>query len=302
MKKLALTIGDAAGLGPEIIKKWAHENPSYADRVCILAHKKFLECLPKAFEGLCIDNSDIEPRLGKPTIESAKIAYNALESAALGCLEGRFCAVTTAPTSKSQMSKVGFNFAGQTEFFQERWGGDAVMSFAGSKLITSLVTWHIPLKEVSNCVDEKRISSAVAAADFLAKKLRNIKDVRIAVCGINPHAGEDGLLGDEEKLIINPILKKLQNEYGNLSLCLPSDTVFMRTLKGEFDAIVSMYHDQALAPLKALEFDEAVNISMGLKYVRTSPDHGTGFDIAGKGIASCNSLKNAIDCALKLVH
>ena len=131
--------------------------------------------------------------------------------------------------------------------------------------------------------------------------LREKQTPKIAVCGLNPHAGENGILGSEEIEIINPALNELRKKYPNISSALPPDTVFMRALKGEFDGIVSMYHDQGLAPLKALEFDSAVNVSMGLEFVRTSPDHGTGFDIAGKNIASCKSFAAAVNVALKLV-
>jgi len=300
MKKLALTVGDPSGVGPEIILNWAKSNPSYADKVCVIAHKALLEKLPKAFEGIQVGEDAFMPIAGEPSEEGARVAFDALNAAASGCKIGKFSAVTTAPISKANMRKIGFEYPGQTEFFEAAWGGDAVMCFAGVKFLVSLVTWHTPLRNVYSEIDETRVKAAVSAAAELARRLRGIEVPRIAVCGVNPHAGEDGLLGGEEKYIIDPLLQSMQKKYTKLSLCLPPDTVFMRTLKGEFDVIVAMYHDQGLTTLKAFEFDSAVNISMGLKYIRTSPDHGTGFSIAGKGEASFESFKNAVDCALKL--
>ena len=159
----------------------------------------------------------------------------------------------------------------------------------------------MPLKDVHKYVDSENLARAAEAACVLAQKVAGIENPRIAVCGLNPHAGEDGILGEEEIKVINPALNRLrENGYPNISQALPPDTVFERTLRGEFDCIVSMYHDQGLAPLKALEFDNAVNISMNLKYVRTSPDHGTGFSIAGRGIASANSFASAVNLAMRL--
>ncbi len=299
-KKLAITIGDPAGVGSEIIRKWVIDNPQKSLQAEVIAHASFLDTLPEYVSKRVVGDRNYCAKLGFPDEQGASIAAESLEFAAKGCSDGLYRAVVTAPISKFQMKKVGFDFAGQTEFFAAHWGGTAVMAFAGQKLLLSLVTWHDPLRLVPDLIDEPKIARAVESAFKLAKKIRGIDEPRIAVCGLNPHAGEDGILGTEERDIINPILEKLRCNYPNLSVCLPPDTVFARTLNGEFDSIVSMYHDQALAPLKALEFDCAVNISMNLKYVRTSPDHGTGFSIAGKGIASSNSFASAFDLALKL--
>jgi len=124
---------------------------------------------------------------------------------------------------------------------------------------------------------------------------------RIGVCGFNPHAGEDGLLGDDEERIINPILRRLQEAHPGLTLCQPADTLFARQLRGEFDAVIALYHDQGLGPLKAVDFDDAVNVTLGLPFVRTSPDHGTAFSLAGKGVASPRSFSNAIAVARRLI-
>lgn len=300
-KKLAVTVGDPSGVGPEIIQKWAHDNPQLCPYVEVIAHADLLSRLPSAVSKREVGEKSFKATPGKPCKEGAEIAFESLEAAAKGCLDGIYRAVTTAPISKFEMKKVGFDFPGQTEFFADRWSGVPVMAFAGQKLLLSLVTWHVPLKDVHKYVDSENLARAAEAACVLAQKIAGIENPRIAVCGLNPHAGEDGILGEEEIKVINPALNRLrENGYPNISQALPPDTVFERTLRGEFDCIVSMYHDQGLAPLKALEFDNAVNISMNLKYVRTSPDHGTGFSIAGRGIASANSFASAVNLAMRL--
>ncbi len=299
MKKIALTIGDPSGIGSEIIRTWAETHSDICQEIEVLAHAKFLDTLPENIGKFEIKtNADFEA--GKPCKAGAKLALDALTSAANGCINGRYSAVVTAPVSKICMTQVYPNFIGQTEFFQEIWGGDAVMSFVGAKMIVSLATWHIPLKDVPSSISKENITRAVESAAILAKKIRE-KDVpKIALCGLNPHAGEDGILGCEEKEIINPLARDLRTKYAGLSDALPPDTVFNRMLNGEFDAAVALYHDQGLAPLKAVDFDNAVNVSMGLKFIRTSPDHGTAFGIAGKGLADCKSLASAITLAQKL--
>ncbi len=302
MKKIAITIGDPSGVGAEIILDWVFRNPNLHSYAEIIAHDSFLRNLPESVSKRQVGDSSYKAIAGNPDSHGALIAKLSLESAAQGCLDGIYSGVVTAPISKACMKSVGFNYAGHTEFFADKWGGEPVMAFAGKKLLLALVTWHIPLKTVSESLNFNNISRACESASKLAKCVLGVESPRIAVCGLNPHAGEDGILGREEIELINPILKKLRSDYSNLSDSLPPDTVFARTLKGEFDSIVSMYHDQALAPLKALEFDNAVNVTMNLPFVRTSPDHGTGFGIAGKGIASSNSFSAAFELAMKLIN
>ncbi|MBR4597385.1 MAG: 4-hydroxythreonine-4-phosphate dehydrogenase PdxA [Opitutales bacterium] len=296
MKKIALTVGDPSGVGPEIIAAWAKANPLEARGVEVLAHARLLENLPDFIGKREISScGNFEP--GKPCRAGAQLALDALEAAALGCMEGRYGAVATCPVSKICMVEVCPNFVGQTEFFQQKWGGDAVMSFAGSRMIVTLATWHIPLRNVPDAISKENISRAVEAAEILARKIRKNPEPKIALCGLNPHAGEGGILGSEEINLINPLAKNLQKKHAGLSLALPPDTVFDRMMRGEFDAAVAMYHDQGLAPLKSVDFNNAVNISMGLKFARTSPDHGTAFGIAGKGLASFKSLESALRLA-----
>jgi len=172
------------------------------------------------------------------------------------------------------------------------------MAFAGDRLRVVLATWHIPLGDVPSAITKQAISRAVVNADILVRALGgHAGAARIAVCGLNPHAGEGGLIGSEEMELLSPILDNLRGEYPGLSGCEPADTLFWRHLKGEFDVVVALYHDQGLAPLKAVEFDRAVNITMGLPWVRTSPDHGTGFEIAGCGVADHQSFAHAVSLA-----
>jgi 4-hydroxythreonine-4-phosphate dehydrogenase len=164
----------------------------------------------------------------------------------------------------------------------------------------ALLSWHVPLREVPGFLTASNFARVVRATEELARA-EGIAAPRLGVCGLNPHAGEGGLLGDEELRIINPILNGLRATFPGLSLCQPADTLFARQLRGEFDAVIALFHDQGLAPLKAVDFDEAVNVTLGLPHVRTSPDHGTAFDIAGKGVASPRSFANAVAVARRLI-
>lgn len=298
---IAITMGDPAGVGLEIIRSWAGGNPEARSGAAVIAHRRFLDTLPDDILKVPVGRADFSPEAGHPTPEGARAAFDSLEEAAAGCAAGRYAAVVTAPISKACMREVGFEFQGQTEFFADRWRGVPVMSFAGEKFIVSLVTWHDPLRLVPDLIDEAKLSRAVEASAQLACRLRGAENPRIAVCGLNPHAGEGGIIGTEEIEKINPVLNKLRRKHPNLSECLPPDTVFARCLRGEFDCIVSMYHDQALAPLKAIEFDSAVNVSMNLKFLRVSPDHGTAFSIAGRGVASNKSFACAYALAEKFL-
>lgn len=175
------------------------------------------------------------------------------------------------------------------------------MAFTGGPLRVALVTWHIPLSAVPVEVTPVRLERAVRSIDWLARA-EGVESPRIAVCGMNPHAGEDGLLGREEKDWINPFLKALAAGGLRVGPAQPADTVFGRMINGDFDAVVALYHDQGLAPLKTVAFDRSVNVTLGLPHVRTSPDHGTAFAIAGQGIARCESLGNAIQVADRLAR
>ncbi len=295
---IAITCGDPSGIGPEVIRKWCYDHQEQRAGVCVIGPSSWLATLPSG-PSMAVGPSEwlVEP--GKPTIEGAEMALEALREAAVGCKQGRYQAVVTGPVSKEWMDRIQWGFPGQTEFFADQWQGEPTMAFAGGRMRVVLATWHIPLMEVSAALDEACLTRAVERADWLVRKL-GILSPRIAVCGLNPHAGEKGLLGSEEKERINPCLDRLRGKYPGLSEALPADTVFWRHLQGDFDAVVALYHDQGLGPLKTVDFEQSVNLTLGLPFIRTSPDHGTAFGLAGKNRASSVSLANAIALAFEL--
>jgi 4-hydroxythreonine-4-phosphate dehydrogenase len=244
-------------------------------------------------------------RAGQPSRAGAEVALAALERAASGCLSGEWDGVVTGPVSKEWMHKAGWRHPGQTEFFAERWGGRPVMGFAGRRLRLVLATWHVPLRDVFESLDFSALEAAVGAAARLGASLglgAGGSPLKIGVCGLNPHAGENGLLGAEEQGRLDPWLDRLRSSHPGLSRCEPADTLFWRALRGEFDVLVALYHDQGLAPLKAVEFESAVNITLGLPWVRTSPDHGTAFSLAASGVPDAGSFRHAAEIAVRFVR
>ncbi len=302
MPRIAITCGDPAGVGPEIIARWLRGLRSSPEKFFVLGPARWLATLPQRsnVRPAPIGAPDFRAQPGKPTVTGARVALAAMELAAAGCGTASWDAVVTGPVSKERLARAGFPYPGQTEFFAARWGGTPVMAFVGKKLRVALATWHVPLRRVPRELTPACVERAVRAAARISG--HPAARARLAVCGLNPHAGEGGLLGNEERDWINPLLARLRHEFRGLSPCLPGDTVFRRAWRGEFDAVVALYHDQALAPLKALEFDSAVNVTLGLPFVRTSPDHGTAFDIAGKGRADAGSFTHAVRVALRLAH
>lgn len=301
--KLAFTCGDPAGVGPEIIASWLETHREPAGEIAVIGPAQWLASLDTKAAKISVGLEEFVAQPGKPSGEGALIAWAALERAAAGCKSGEFSGVVSGPVSKEWLARIGYEFPGQTEFFAARWGGEPVMGFCGGKLRVVLATWHIPLHQVARSLGPHLLHRTVTAAAELARIFGpgGSKSPRIGVCGVNPHAGEGGLIGYEERDLIDPALDHLRAEFPGLSHCEPGDTVFGRALRGEFDVVVAMYHDQGLAPLKTLEFDEAVNVTLGLPHVRTSPDHGTAFGIAGKGIARPTSFANAVDVARRLI-
>src|SRR5258708_3710533 len=298
--KLALTCGDPAGVGPEIIAAWLRAHPERVGEMAVVGGARWLASLDSKVTKIDAGLADFVASLGEPTLVGAELALAAMERAAEGCRSGEFLGVVTGPVSKAWLAKVHPGFVGQTEFFAEQWGGEPTMAFCGGRLRVALATWHIPLRDVPDQLTPQALTRTVQAAYELARA-DGISAPRIGVCGLNPHAGEGGLLGAEERDWIDPILSRLRQEFPGVSATLPGDTLFGRALKGEFDVIVALYHDQGLAPLKTVDFDEAVNVTLGLPFVRTSPDHGTAFGIAGKGLAKGTSFTNAVAVAQRLI-
>ncbi len=300
MKPLAITCGDPAGVGPEIVARWLAEHPAEAARVTVIGPGSWLRSLPAGVGQRPVGPADYLAVPGQPDAVGAQLAWEAMQVAAEGTAAGEFAGVVTGPVSKAQLAAVGYPYPGQTEFFAAAWGGEPVMGFRSDRLRVTLATWHIPLADVPRALTAPVIERAVRAAVRLAEA-DGVASPRVAVCGLNPHAGEGGVLGTEEHDTIDPVLNRLRVEFPGLSVALPGDTVFGRALRGEFDAVVAMYHDQGLGPLKTIDFDNAVNVTLGLPHVRTSPDHGTAFGIAGQGVASSTSFARAVDLAWRLV-
>jgi 4-hydroxythreonine-4-phosphate dehydrogenase len=287
--RVGITLGDQAGIGPEIVR-------------AALASGRLPAEAQYSVIGQAIDCSP-----GQPTAETARAAMDALEEAARLALNGELDAVVTAPINKARMYDIGFRFPGQTEFFAERC---AVRNFAmlltGGKLTVALVTVHIPLSEVAVTL---RTDEIVRVGRLLESFLRcrGIAEPRIAVAGLNPHAGESGALGGEDSGIVLPAVERLQSEIGQRPSAIfrgpfSPDTIFHHAANGDWDAVLCMYHDQGLIPLKLLAFHEGVNVTLGLPFPRTSPDHGTAFEIAGKNIARPDSMIAAINLAVELAR
>lgn len=302
MMRLAITCGDPAGIGPEVIGRWITMAPELSGEVAVIGPGDWLATLPLRDDQRIAVGAGCDPAVpGQPDETGARVAWDAMERAAAGCVSGEFAGVVTGPVSKSQLARIGYPFPGQTEFFASRWGGEPTMAFCGGKLRVVLLTWHIPLREVHAHLTEAEFGRAIRAAVELARA-EGFSAPRVGVCGLNPHAGEGGLLGSEERELIDPILTRQKVVHPGISLCQPGDTLFRRAVNGEFDVVLALYHDQGLAPLKLVDFDDAVNVTLGLPHVRTSPDHGTAFAIAGKGLANPRSFANAVTVARKLIR
>jgi 4-hydroxythreonine-4-phosphate dehydrogenase len=286
--RIGITLGDCAGIGPEIV-----ELALKSDRLANSAEYHIIGKYPNC-------------TLGKPTAETARAAAAALEEAVTLARRGELDAIVTGPVHKARMYEVGFRFPGQTEFFAERCGiKNFAMCLTGGRLTVALVTAHIPLRKVPRALKQSEIVRVgLLLADFLHARSKTAP--RIAVAGLNPHAGESGSLGREEIETVAPAIEKLNsplvNRHSSLVFTGPlsPDTVFQRAVSGEFDAVLCMYHDQALIPLKLHAFHSGVNVTLGLPFPRTSPDHGTAFEIAGKGIAQPDSMTAAIKLAVEL--
>ncbi len=316
---LAVSLGDPAGIGPEAIaKSWerreSHALPPFfvvgeiasvaavwkGPLAAIASPDEAFAAFPEALPILRVgDGGAVEP--GRPTVTGARIALDSLELAVGLTRSGAAAAVVTGPVSKSQLYGIGFVHPGQTEFVAERCGVAAskvAMMLAGPTLRTVPVTTHIALADVPARLSTELIVTRGRTVIRGLRRQFGIERPRIAVAGLNPHAGENGALGREDIEIIAPAVERLRaEEDAEVFGPLPSDTMFHARARAGYDAALCMYHDQALIPLKALHFDEGVNITLGLPIVRTSPDHGTAFDIAGRDVASPEATAAAIALA-----
>lgn len=287
MKRIGITLGDPAGIGPEIVG-------------AALASNR----LPTGGEFRVIGES-VAHSPGKPGPETARAALVALEESVKLAQRGEIDAVVTGPIHKARMYEIGFGFPGQTEFFASRCGVENfAMLLTGGSLTVALVTTHIPLHKVASSLHKSEILRVgLLLEEFLRQ--RHQRALRIAVAGLNPHAGESGEIGREEIEIIAPAVDALRatsNHEPSTLFAGPfsPDTIFHHAAAGDWDGVLCMYHDQGLIPLKLHAFHEGVNVTLGLPFPRTSPDHGTAFEIAGKGLARPDSMIAAINLAVEL--
>ena len=319
--RVGITLGDINGIGIETIIKTFSDHQMlidctpviYGSTKTISAHKKQLEnesfnyhrvedaskIQPNKVNVVAVWQEIVEIEFGSSTETGGKYALLSLESAASDLASGKIDVLVTAPISKDTIQQAGFTFPGHTEYLAEMAGIDeALMVMVSDNLRVALVTSHIPLNDVSKAISKEKIVSKLIQFNNSLKKDFGIVRPKIAVLGLNPHAGEKGKLGKEESEVIIPAIQKV-TEDGLLAFGpYPADGFFGSNMINSFDGVLSMYHDQGLTGFKALAFDSGVNFTAGLPIVRTSPDHGTAFDIAGKGVASAQSMRNAVFLAL----
>ena len=321
---VAITMGDPRGVGPEVIAKALATDSLYpicsplvlGDPNILQRTGQFLGLRLKVAEVQEGTSPDLPPGVLPvlplshlspgtnpveiPVEESSRASFAYVEKAGRMMLAGRAEAMVTAPVSKEAISRLGIAFRGHTEFLAELSGTrNFVMMLAGERLRVALVTTHLPLNQVSGSLTEEKILSVIEVTGQSLKIFWGLRTPRIAVSAFNPHAGEGGLFGKEEK-IISLAVDRAREKGWVASGPWPADSLFHRAVQGEYDAVVCMYHDQGLIPLKLLHFDTAVNITLGLPFIRTSVDHGVAYDIAGQGKASPRSMEEAIKMAARM--
>ena len=325
---LAVSIGDPAGIGPELIARlWTLRRSEAMPAFACVGSASLLQAAAKR-DGIdlpvaritdmaeaggafgdalpVIDLGDVPYRPGQPDAQGALLGLESLTRAAAMAVSGEAGGLVTAPIAKAELAKVGFAHPGQTEFVAEACGiepENAVMMLAGPSLKVVPVTVHVALARVPQLLTDELIHRRTAIAARALTRDFGIAAPRIAIAGLNPHAGEDGRMGDEDRTIIAPAVERLRADGFDVRGPLPADTMFHAAARAKYDLAVCMYHDQALIPLKALDFDQGVNVTLGLPIIRTSPDHGTAFDIAGAGQAHVGpmlaALRMAGECAAR---
>lgn len=318
---IGISIGDINGIGPEVIIKALSDQMMLVDCTPVIYgstkvlsfYKKRINsgefnyqtipsadaAKPRKINVINVWKEDIEIELGKTTEAGGKYALESLDHATKDLASGKIDVLVTAPISKEAMNKAGFKFPGHTEYLADMAGQDeALMLMVAGRLRVGLVTSHIALKDVPTTITIDRVLDKIRAFNQSLKKDFGIRRPKIAVFGLNPHAGENGKMGNEENEVINPAISKAKND-GILAFGpYPADGFFGSGNKENFDGVLAMFHDQGLAAFKALAFDDGVNFTAGLPIVRTSPDHGTAFDIAGKDVASGASMRQAMYLAM----
>jgi 4-hydroxythreonine-4-phosphate dehydrogenase len=320
LPRLALTAGEPAGVGPELLVRLAAT--SLAANFVAITDRALLErAAARCGTSVRLIDDDGEaiterpPGLlrvrhvplaatevpGRPDPHNARHVLASLSEAASGCMAGRYAAVVTAPLQKSSINEAGIPFRGHTEFFAEQSRAEVVMMLASPELRVALATTHLPLHAVSAAIDARSLERTLRIVHQELRAKFGFAAPRIAVLGLNPHAGESGHIGHEEIDTIIPVMDKLRQEGMQLLGPVPADTAFVPAQRARYDAVLAMYHDQALPVLKSEAFDRTVNITLGLPFIRTSVDHGTALDLAGTGKADPSSLIAAARMALDLV-
>ena len=319
LPRLALTAGEPAGVGPELLVRLAGM-PLAADLVAITDRHLLQRAAARCGVAIVLLEDDGKPRQhmpgslrvrhvplaeeehpGHPDPRNAQHVLATLAEAADGCLADRYGAVVTAPLQKASINDAGIPFSGHTEFFAQRAGTDVVMMLASPELRVALATTHLPLRAVADALTTDVLERTLAIVHAELQRTFGLAQPRIAVLGLNPHAGEGGHLGMEERTVIEPVLARLRGQGMHLLGPLPADTAFVPAMRERYDAALAMYHDQALPVLKSEAFDRTVNLTLGLPFIRTSVDHGTALDLAGTGRADPSSLIAAATMALDLV-
>ena len=324
--KVGISCGDLNGIGLEVVLKAFEDNRMHQDITPVLYcgvkavshHRKALglddvqflgvksvnDIVPRKFNVVDLWEEDVAIEFGKPSGQQSKYAIQSLETAAQDLGQGKIDMLVTAPIDKHSMQQAGFGFPGHTEFLSHLAGSDSpvLMILVGDGLRVALVTGHLPINQVAEAVTVERI---LVKARLFHRSLQSdfgINSPRIALLGLNPHAGDGGAIGNEDKDRIAPAVRRLQEEGINAMGPYPADGFFGNGSYKHFDGVLAMYHDQGLAPFKALSFGHGVNYTAGLPIVRTSPDHGTGMDIAGKGEADAGSLRHAVWLGLDIIQ
>lgn len=312
---IGLTLGDPAGIGPEIILRILKEVPRLPEaRFVIFGQKKILEDwtrrlgLPSDLLSEALSAGNIELREtgapqekiepGSPTAAGGRVSFDFFCAAVEAAGRGELQALVTAPISKEAWHQAGIKYRGHTEFLESIFP-EAIMTFWSNRLKLALFTHHLPLREA---ISRVRRQNLLTFFRILGRHLVrwNLGVEELLVCGLNPHAGENGALGQEEKQEIIPAVAEARSEGLNLSGPFPADTIFLKALDRPEKMVISLYHDQGLSAFKLLSFEQGVNLTLGLPFIRTSPDHGTAFDLAGKGLASLDSFREALWLACKL--
>ncbi len=322
---LALTHGDPAGIGPEVLVKALARWPNFSSaRVLVLSRAFLLNALARKFrlpvkfadisslEGWenfsdripCYFEDDLPPRFLRGFAQKSLTvsAVRSIELAVRLAVEKKVEAIVTAPINKAGLKKAGFDTPGHTEYLAKLSGSKKVeMMLIGGPLRVVLVTRHEPIKKVPSLLTRSRVTEAILLTDRELRRLFGIRRPRIVVCGLNPHAGEEGTIGREEIDIIRPAVKNAQSKTdAEIVGPLSPDALFHDAYQGLYDAEICMYHDQGLIPLKMISRGHGVNVTLGLPFIRTSPDHGTAYDIARRGLADPGSMTEALETAFQL--